>query len=414
VQELSGLRYTVRSREADPTPTDIDNPNGLFVPGNIQSSYGNYAGPDAGRLLTIARDHTQGALTQLEAATDLQNWLLSSAFTYTLKPNLPKSHWLLHFLTNDRRGYCQQFAWAFAVLARLVGIPSRVAVGYTAGARGTDGTWHVTTSDAHAWPELYFAGQGWLRFEPTPHGSGAQGTATVPGYATGPSTASSAALSGRPSRGNASPGASAGSAKKSPVLNRLAHGQAGVAGAAASNSGAGPWLPIGISLLVVFLLGAPALTRRLTRRRRWLVASGDAGVAQTAWRELTDDLADLGMPCPPAETPRAVVGRVSQLARFDSAASAALTRIADAEERARYARRPAPGDGLAADVRTVRRAAAASVRRKQRLRATLLPASTLAAARRLLERAAGLLGWLDASWPAVRRQIRRAIADRSA
>ena len=69
-----------------------------------------------------------------------------------------------------------------AVLARLLGIPSRVAVGYTAGTRAGHGVWQVTTADAHAWPELYFPTVGWTRFEPTPGGPAAQGTATRPNY----------------------------------------------------------------------------------------------------------------------------------------------------------------------------------------------------------------------------------------
>jgi transglutaminase-like putative cysteine protease len=411
VEGLSDLRYTVTSREADPSTAAIDNANGQVVPGTVQSQYGSYAGPDASRLLTIARDHTQGALTLLQAAIDLQNWLQSSSFTYTLKPNLPKSHWLLSFLTTDRRGYCQQFAWAFAVLARLVGIPSRIAVGYTGGSRGLGGAWQVTTADAHAWPELYFPGQGWLRFEPTPNGSVGQGTATVPGYAVGRSTGAAALPTG-PSQTQTNPGSSLGAGKKGPALHRQLHGQPGVASGVSGTSDAGLWLAIGIPLLIVLLLAWPALTRLLTRRRRWLRAASDAGLAEAAWRELTDDVADLGMPCAPGETPRTIVGRVNRQASLDPAAADALTRIAAAEERARYARLPVPGAGLAADVRMVRRAVAASVTRGQRFRAVLLPASTLAAARRLLERAIGLLGWLDSSWPAVRRQMQRALAHR--
>lgn len=407
---LSGLRYTVTSREADPSRTAVDGSN-QSVPTTIQNQYATYSGPDAARLLSITNQHIRGALTLLQAATDLQNWFQSGAFTYSLKPDLPKSHWLVSFLTTHHRGYCQQFAWAFAVLARLAGIPSRVVVGYTGGSPGAAGTWQVTTADAHAWPELYFAGQGWLRFEPTPHGNGGQGTATVPAYAIGPSTGSGAGQG--TGRGQAHPGqgASAGHAKKSgnlSHLNHLLHGQPGVAGAASRTADNGLVLAIGIPLLIVLLLGAPTLARRLTRRRRWLAASGDAGLAHAAWRELTDDLADLGMPLAPGETPRVLAGRVSQQASFDAAAVAALTRITGAEERAQYARHPAAGAGLAADVRAVRRAVAASAARKQRIKAALLPASTLAAGRRLLERAGGLLGWLDASWPAVRRQMRRA------
>lgn len=412
-QSLSGLSYFVTSRDADPTQAAIDDTNQV-VPGSIQAQYGTYSGPDASRLLAIVHKHTLGATTSLQAAIDLENWLKSKAFRYTTKPALPESHWLWHFLTNDRRGYCQQFAWAMAVLARLAGIPSRLVIGYTGGSPSTNGRWQVMTGDAHAWPELYFAGQGWLRFEPTPNGAGEQGTATVPAYATGPSTASSGTAPGSSPGTHPSAGASTGSSKRNPTINHLPHGQPGVSGAAGSIVGAGLLLPIGIPVLVALLLCTPALIRRVTRRRRWLVAAGDTGMAHAAWRELTDDLADLGMPSNPGETPRAVSGRVSQLAGFDSVAAAALARIADAEERANYARGPAPGAGLAADTRVVRKAAAITASRRRRIRATLLPASTMAAARRVLERAGGLLGWLDASWPAVRRQIRRAVAHRSA
>ena len=77
-----------------------------------------------------------------------------------------------------------------AVLARLLRIPSRVVVGYTAGTRTGPGpaktgagNYVVKTSDAHAWPELYFRGLGWLRMEPTPSGTGiGQGTAIPPSY----------------------------------------------------------------------------------------------------------------------------------------------------------------------------------------------------------------------------------------
>ena len=59
-----------------------------------------------------------------------------------------------------------------ALFARLLGIPARVGMGYTAGSQLADGSWVVQTKDAHAWPELYFDGVGWLRFEPTPGGDG--------------------------------------------------------------------------------------------------------------------------------------------------------------------------------------------------------------------------------------------------
>ena len=169
------------------------------------------------------------------------------------------------------------------------------------------------------------------------------------------------------------------------------------------------WLAIGIPVGVFLLIAWPALIRIATRRRRWLTASSDADVAHAAWRELTDDLADYGLGFAPAETPRAVARRVAGDAHLDESGIQAVKRISAAEERARYARLADPGTGLKASVRTARRAFSASVPRRQRLRARLLPASTLLAARQLAQRGGVMLSWLDFSWPAVRRQLRAVV-----
>ncbi len=66
------------------------------------------------------------------------------------------------------------------VLTRLLGIPARFVTGYTAGTPGKGGSYVVKTTDAHAWTEVYFPTFGWIRFEPTPSGSG--GTASRPDY----------------------------------------------------------------------------------------------------------------------------------------------------------------------------------------------------------------------------------------
>ncbi len=409
---MPDLRYTVQSEEVSPPPADI--PDYLGPPASIFTAYGTYNGPDFGQLRHIAVERTRGATTELQQARDLENWFRSGAFTYSLKPNLPATNWLLPFLTTDRRGFCSQFAQAFAILARTLGIPARVAIGYTAGTPGPGNTWRITTADAHAWPEVYFAGEGWLRFEPTPSGSRGQGTAEVPAYAGG-----GAGSAGR--KQGAAPGGSSPNA-----TGRLP----GIRGRALTNrdahlAGGGPFTPatrhvgsktgfaIAVAIVLFLLIAWPALTRLLTRRRRWLTASGDAGVATAAWRELTDDLADFGLPCGPGETPRAVARRVTSEARLGETATAAISRLAAAEERARYARLPEPGTGLKAAVLTVRRAVAASVPRRQRVRARLLPASTVLAARHLLQRGSEMLNWLDSPWPAVRRRLRDVTARRA-
>jgi transglutaminase-like putative cysteine protease len=69
---------------------------------------------------------------------------------------------LADFLLHTRRGFCQQFATAMTVMARISGIPARVAVGFTRGTQQANGSWLVTTHDAHAWPELWFQGIGWV------------------------------------------------------------------------------------------------------------------------------------------------------------------------------------------------------------------------------------------------------------
>ncbi len=405
---LGGLRYTVTSSEADPTQTQINDALGA-IPQSLVTEYGSYTGPDAAKLASIAHQHTAGASTQLQEALDLQTWFTSSSFRYSLKPNLPSSHWLLTFLTHDRRGYCQQFAWAFAVLARLLDIPARVAVGYTGGSPGPHGTWRVTTADAHAWPELYFPGEGWLRFEPTPHGSTGQGTATAPPYASGPAGAGFAATKPGSTSG-AGGSAGSGHAGTPPGLNHLNHLPGGGSAPLAAVRSSGLWLAIVIPILALLLIGLPAVTRRVTRRRRWLGASSDAALAGAAWRELTDDLTDYRLSRSPGETPRAMARRISREAKLDAPAAAALSRIVAAAERAQYGRNAGPGSGLAADVLAVRRALGASVPVRQRLRASLLPASTLFAAQHILQRAADKLTWLDTSLPALRRQLRSADA----
>ena len=399
---LAGLHYSVISKEPQPTSGQIN--TALGIPTSIETAYTSYNAPDANQLAQIALRQTVGAATPLQLALDLQSWFRSGQFTYSLK-NLPSSpNWLLKFLTTDKRGVCRQFAWAFAVLARLVAIPSRIAVGYTAGTSGRSGSWQVTTADAHAWPELYFAGYGWLRFEPTPTAQG-QGTATVPSYAVpaGGSGSKSQTPTPRQSSSTQGPLSRNGHRQQGSRVTSLAG--RGVAGGLRA-PGSGPAIAIAIAALVFLLLVWPSVTRLVTRRRRWFTASGDAGLANAAWRELVDDMADLGMPCNPSESPRAVVRRIAREAGLDAAAVQAVTRLGAAEERARYAQGPQPGAGLAGDLRTVRRAVAGSVSRRQRLRASLVPASTLTAATGLLQRGGEKLSWLESSWPSMRRQLR--------
>ena len=82
------------------------------------------------------------------------------------RPATPATQ-LVDFLQN-KVGYCQQYAAAMGVMLRLAGVPARVVLGYTHSVPDASGTFTVTTNDAHAWVEAYFAGVGWVPFDPTP------------------------------------------------------------------------------------------------------------------------------------------------------------------------------------------------------------------------------------------------------
>jgi transglutaminase-like putative cysteine protease len=112
---------------------------------------------------------TARARSPYEATVAIERWLRSDGgFTYDEHPPAPAGlPPLVDFLERTKRGYCQQFAGTMALMLRYLGIPSRVAVGFTSGT-WKDGAWTVTDHDAHAWVEVWFAGQGWLPFDPTP------------------------------------------------------------------------------------------------------------------------------------------------------------------------------------------------------------------------------------------------------
>ena len=120
-----------------------------------------------GRLKEIVK----GAETDLEKLRALEGYL--SSLTYTLTPgSLPGSvgnagDFLDYFLLESRRGYCTYFATAFVLLARAEGIPARYVQGYCIPI-GEQGDASVYSDMAHAWPEAYLEGVGWIPFEPTP------------------------------------------------------------------------------------------------------------------------------------------------------------------------------------------------------------------------------------------------------
>ena len=130
------------------------------------------------RVLAQAREVTTGQPTEYDQALALQTWLRDpTEFTYnqTVDASVGDgngSQAILAFL-QTRQGYCVHFASTMAVMARQLGIPARVAVGFALG-HTVQGKQVVGLHELHAWPELYFQGSGWVPFEPTPGGPASQ------------------------------------------------------------------------------------------------------------------------------------------------------------------------------------------------------------------------------------------------
>ena len=108
--------------------------------------------------------------TPYAAAIALETWFRrTGGFTYDERPGPVGDAPLADFVLRTRRGYCQHFAGAMALMLRYLGIPARVAAGFTSGSYdAAHGTWTVTDHDAHTWVEAWFHGYGWLPFDPTP------------------------------------------------------------------------------------------------------------------------------------------------------------------------------------------------------------------------------------------------------
>lgn len=245
---------------------------------------------------------------------------------------------------------------------------------------------NVSMRDAHAWPELYFEGVGWTRFEPTPRSG-----ITLPDYgapevpAPQPSASSAA-----PSQSAAAPSAAPSQGEACPPAQKKLGECGGPVAQQSAGSGSGgvaagtvlAWTALVLLVAAVPLL--PLLWRRRVRERR--LGSGDV---LAAWRELGDCAWDVGIPPDGALSPRGAAGRIVLLGRLEGEAAEAVHRVAGAVERALYAPPGAAGAyaGLTADVLTARSALLAGVGRRSRLRALLLPRSgarlTAAASARL-------------------------------
>lgn len=371
--DLEGQDYTVSSLQLEPTPEQ------LRGAGDVDSAVAGFTELPDGMpplVLQLAQDVTAGHETAFDKAVALQSYLRSPRnFAYDEQAPEGMGMQALDNFLREGRGFCVHFSSAMAVMARSLDIPARVVVGWTPGSDPDgDGTYSVTTDAFHAWPELYFEGVGWVAFEPTP----ARRTGQPPAYTQ--VEAPSAAAAPTPT----SPAAA--DPNLQPERPQLDEGE----GSTGDEAGAFtrtdiPWTGLGVTALVAAVLLAPAAARRLVRRHRWSSAGSPAGLAAAAWHELRDETVDHGIVLPESLTPRQFAAGIAQAVPLTTAAEQALGRVARAAERYQYA--PDVGDvgDLRGDVATIAGRLRATAGRWQRLRARVLPASTLVLVRRGLE-----------------------------
>jgi transglutaminase-like putative cysteine protease len=362
------------------------------VPGKIRDRYDQLPDTVPESVRRLARQVTANATTPYDKALALQNYLRSDLFHYDI--NIGPGHSnnaLANFLFRTRTGYCEQFAGAYAVMARVVNLPTRVAIGFTWGVRDPNHptTYRVRGNHAHAWPEVYIGQYGWVPMEPTPGRAppGAQnwlgmnphqddsdgGEATIP---TTPSTA-------------ADPNANAGDVgqtdERDPKLNQdfgtgdsTAGGDESPVRQAAERAA----LPVAAALAAYLVLVPCALgVQRLVRRRR---ASTPSARVALSWQTATERARRAGLALPTWMTISEVADRL--VAELPTSATG-VRHLAHSMEMITYAEVPPAPE----DVDVAQRASAEVVAEARRTESWWRRIATHFDIRRLWVRRAGRL-----------------------
>lgn len=385
----AGQSYLVRSEMPVLTPALLNNATAAPRAG-LDPVFSQLPRDVPDIVATTAAAVTGAAPTPYGKAMAIQDFLRSDEFSYSLSTPVVEGYdgsgmGVLADFLEQKSGYCVHFSAAMAVMAREVGIPSRIAVGYTSGTSdptldetGADGVaWRgheVTGRDAHAWPELYFEGLGWVPFEPTPS------RGYIPDYA---QQDAAPAPAPEPNPTGANPGAST-AATTAPATTA-----AGVSGAGADRINAAHLLAVtGWILLALFVLAIPAMLRWLVRQSRLTqVRTPGPGVspAVVAWREVLSTAVDHGHVVDPALTPARQAAAIAGFLGTTEPPGLAL--VLASYEQSVYggglsASGPEELDALADGVEALLARFQSSAAPWRRLRATVAPASLLPRAKK--------------------------------
>lgn len=345
-QTESGMTYSVQHYDVRPSSAELasaDNPPAAVVAEWTQLPQNTPS------VVKKRAQEVAGEGTVFQQATRLQEWFRTTGdFVYSEEVTTDTgSLTAIETFLKDRRGYCVHFASTMAVMARTLGIPSRVAVGFLPGTQNTDGSWSVEVRDAHAWPEIYFEGYGWIRFEPTPDDRAGP-----------PPEWTDAQQGNQPVEEEAPQVEPEPTVEPEPEpTEELEPGAADDQGsteteeATATEDGSSPWvkyvmwvfIALGVILAAVAGWFGPQWLRERRRERAWASARTGAERADLAWDSLRDAIVDVGAKWSDADTPRAVYRHISTLIPVH--AHDPLSRIIEAVEKTRYANIPLEDNG---------------------------------------------------------------------
>ncbi|MGH2827889.1 MAG: transglutaminase TgpA family protein [Actinomycetota bacterium] len=350
--DVSGLRYEVISREPDLSFAELKDavPGGL---GETEATYLQLPDDIDSRIPELAEDWIAqaGAASDFERLVALQDrFQTSGEFVYSQKVPPPENqeNYLAAFLFETRTGYCQQYATAFAVMARSLGYPTRLSVGFLPGNQDPQdpGTYIVRGTHAHTWPEVYFADHGWVRFEPTPRPLSPEFAYTQdPAMVRGLGVFSDLSPDGNPGQVTNPAGNDPLTDGNCPTnLPDCVNGQIdpGSRGTALGGAEDFAWqatfsviLRATLVALVLFLVVVPAL-KALRVRRRYRRAATPSERTAAAFSEFIDDASELGEARAPSES---AIAYASRLVRSGKTGEQHCGRLALLYERAEYSAR---------------------------------------------------------------------------
>ena len=269
------------------------------------------------RIEARARELTSRLETDFEKGLALEYWFRETGgFIYSLDVDVEAGHgpdvvarWLFDTESTDyRRGFCEDFATSMGVMARSIGIPTRVVLGFLPGETGSNGEVLVRDLSGHAWVELWIQSQGWMRFDPTPRGDNPGAAYQRLRADLGFDVAAYLDQVEERPGGGLTPEPNLPGTDSQPVP-----APGGVPAPGAGGAGGGQLSIIFLVALLfvavtgVVLAGIPALKWARSRARMRRLSNGDINAA---WEEIVAQLADLDRPVDAAATPHEVAAGV--------------------------------------------------------------------------------------------------------